>query len=79
MGLITNILFPVDFSSSCVAMAAYVKRAATLLGAKVSLAFAAAVSFNTSATPSRMRASSIQPTRHSRHCLTAIRNSRTAH
>jgi hypothetical protein len=43
MGLITNILFPVDFSSSCVAMAAYVKRAATLLGAKVSLAFAAAV------------------------------------
>ena len=37
MGLITNILFPVDFSPSCVAMAAYVKRAATLFGAKVSL------------------------------------------
>jgi nucleotide-binding universal stress UspA family protein len=37
MPLITNILFPVDFSSSCVAMAPYVKRAATLTGAKVSL------------------------------------------
>jgi nucleotide-binding universal stress UspA family protein len=37
MGLIANILFPVDFSSSCIAMAPYVKRAATLLGAKVSL------------------------------------------
>jgi nucleotide-binding universal stress UspA family protein len=37
MGLITNILFPVDFSPSCVAMAAYVKRAATLFRAKVSL------------------------------------------
>jgi len=37
MGLITNILFPVDFSPSCVAMASYVKRAATLFGAKVSL------------------------------------------
>jgi nucleotide-binding universal stress UspA family protein len=35
--LIKNILFPVDFSHSCVAMAAYVKRAAALLGAKVSL------------------------------------------
>lgn len=37
MALIAKILFPVDFSPSCVAMAAYVKRAATLLGAKVSL------------------------------------------
>src|ERR1700746_3729701 len=37
MGLITNILFPVDFSPSCIAMAPYVKRAATLFGAKVSL------------------------------------------
>jgi nucleotide-binding universal stress UspA family protein len=37
MGLITNILFPVDFSPSCIAMAAYVRRAATLCGAKVSL------------------------------------------
>jgi len=34
---ITNILFPVDFSASCVAMAPYVKRAAALFGAKVSL------------------------------------------
>jgi nucleotide-binding universal stress UspA family protein len=37
MPLITNILFPVDFSPSCVAMAAYVKRAAALTGARVSL------------------------------------------
>jgi nucleotide-binding universal stress UspA family protein len=37
MRLITNILFPVDFSPSCIAMAAYVKRAATLWDAKVSL------------------------------------------
>jgi nucleotide-binding universal stress UspA family protein len=37
MGLITNILFPVDFSPSCMAMASYVKRAATLMGARVSL------------------------------------------
>jgi nucleotide-binding universal stress UspA family protein len=37
MGLIANILFPVDFSPSCIAMAPYVKRAATLLGAKVTL------------------------------------------
>jgi nucleotide-binding universal stress UspA family protein len=37
IALIENILFPVDFSSSCVAMAAYVKRAATLLGARASL------------------------------------------
>jgi nucleotide-binding universal stress UspA family protein len=37
MSLITSILYPVDFSPSCVAMAAYVKRAATLLGARVSL------------------------------------------
>jgi nucleotide-binding universal stress UspA family protein len=32
-----NILFPVDFSPSCAAMAAYVQRAAGILGAKVSL------------------------------------------
>jgi len=37
VALISNILFPVDFSPSCVAMAAYVKRAAALLGARVSL------------------------------------------
>jgi nucleotide-binding universal stress UspA family protein len=37
MSLIASILFPVDFSPSCVAMAAYVKRAAALLGARVSL------------------------------------------
>ncbi|HTV60428.1 MAG TPA: universal stress protein [Verrucomicrobiae bacterium] len=37
MGPIKNILFPVDFSESCFAMSAYVKRAAALLGAKVSL------------------------------------------
>ena len=37
MSLIANILYPVDFSPSCVAMAAYVKRAASLLGASVSL------------------------------------------
>src|SRR3984893_6716170 len=37
MSLIASILYPVDFSRSCVAMAAYVKRAAALFGAKVSL------------------------------------------
>ena len=37
MGMITNILFPVDFSPSCIAMGAYVKRAAALFGARVSL------------------------------------------
>jgi len=37
MALIKNILCPVDFSPSCVAMAAYAKRAAALFGAKVSL------------------------------------------
>jgi nucleotide-binding universal stress UspA family protein len=37
MALIANILFPVDFSPSCIAMAPYVKRAATLFGAKVTL------------------------------------------
>ena len=35
--LIANILYPVDFSPSCIALAAYVKRAATLLGARVSM------------------------------------------
>jgi nucleotide-binding universal stress UspA family protein len=37
MSLIARILYPVDFSPSCVAMAPYVKRAAILLGASVSL------------------------------------------
>jgi nucleotide-binding universal stress UspA family protein len=37
MPLVTNILFPVDFSASCVGMAAYVKRAAAIYNAKVSL------------------------------------------
>jgi nucleotide-binding universal stress UspA family protein len=37
MTAIRNILFPVDFSPSCVAMAAYVKRAADIFGAKVAL------------------------------------------
>jgi nucleotide-binding universal stress UspA family protein len=37
MALIQNILFPVDFSPSCIAMASYVKRAAGLLGAGVSV------------------------------------------
>jgi nucleotide-binding universal stress UspA family protein len=37
MALITNILFPVDFSQSCIAMAPYVRRAATFFGATVSL------------------------------------------
>ena len=37
MALIKNILYPVDFSPSCIAMAAYVKRASTVLNAKVSL------------------------------------------
>ena len=37
MGLITNILFPVDFSPSCLAMGAYAHRVATLFGARVSL------------------------------------------
>jgi len=37
MGLISNILFPVDFSRSCVAMAPFVKRSAAVFGARVSL------------------------------------------
>lgn len=37
MALIEKILFPVDFSPSCVGMAAFVRRAATLLGASVSM------------------------------------------
>jgi nucleotide-binding universal stress UspA family protein len=37
MSILENILFPVDFSPSCVAMAAYVKRSAALFGAKVSM------------------------------------------
>lgn len=37
MSLINNILFPVDFSPSCVAMAAYVRRVADLCHAKISL------------------------------------------
>ncbi|HMH13749.1 MAG TPA: universal stress protein [Edaphobacter sp.] len=37
MPSIASILYPVDFSPSCIAMAAYVKRAAALLEARVSL------------------------------------------
>jgi len=37
MTKIHNILFPVDFSPSCVAMAPFVKRAAVIFGARVSL------------------------------------------
>lgn len=37
MSTIQNILFPVDFSASCVAMAPYVKRAAVIWEAKVTL------------------------------------------
>jgi nucleotide-binding universal stress UspA family protein len=37
MTTIQNILFPVDFSPSCIAMAAYVKRAAAIFGARVTL------------------------------------------
>jgi hypothetical protein len=37
MATIANILFPVDFSASCIAMAAYVERAAALLEARVSM------------------------------------------
>jgi nucleotide-binding universal stress UspA family protein len=37
MAAIEKILYPVDFSPSCIAMAAYVKRAAGLYGAEVSL------------------------------------------
>jgi nucleotide-binding universal stress UspA family protein len=36
-GMFENILFPVDFSPSCAAMAAYVQRAEAILGSKVSL------------------------------------------
>jgi nucleotide-binding universal stress UspA family protein len=36
---IRNILFPVDFSPSCVAMAPFVKRGALMFGAKVTLAY----------------------------------------
>lgn len=37
MAMIEKILYPIDFSPSCTAMAPYVKRAAVMLGAKVSL------------------------------------------
>jgi nucleotide-binding universal stress UspA family protein len=37
MTTIQNILFPVDFSLSCIAMAAYVKRSAAIFSAKVTL------------------------------------------
>jgi nucleotide-binding universal stress UspA family protein len=37
MRTIQNILFPVDFSPSCVAMAAFVKRGASIFGARVTL------------------------------------------
>jgi nucleotide-binding universal stress UspA family protein len=38
MTTIQNILFPVDFSPSCVAMAVFLKRAAAIFGARVTLA-----------------------------------------
>jgi len=37
MRTIQNILFPVDFSPSCIAMAAFVKRAGAIFGARVTL------------------------------------------
>jgi len=37
MGLVTNILFPVDFSPACMGMAAFVRRAAAVLNAKITL------------------------------------------
>jgi nucleotide-binding universal stress UspA family protein len=37
MKMIQNILFPVDFSPSCVAMASFVKKAASIFSAKVTL------------------------------------------
>ena len=37
MSTIQNILFPVDFAASCVAMAPYVKRAAAIFRARVTL------------------------------------------
>ncbi len=37
MALITNILFPVDFSHSCLAMGAYVKRVAAIFSARMSM------------------------------------------
>jgi nucleotide-binding universal stress UspA family protein len=36
--MLQKILFPVDFSGSCIAMAAYVERAATIFGANVTIA-----------------------------------------
>jgi nucleotide-binding universal stress UspA family protein len=39
MTTIKNILFPVDFSPSCAAMAPYVKRAAAIASAKVTLLY----------------------------------------
>ncbi len=39
MTMIQNILFPVDFSASCTAMAPYVKRAAAIASAKVTLLY----------------------------------------
>jgi nucleotide-binding universal stress UspA family protein len=37
MSFIEKVLFPVDFSSACINMAAYVKQAASMFGAEVSL------------------------------------------
>jgi nucleotide-binding universal stress UspA family protein len=37
VNMIENILFPVDFSPSCVAIGAYVKRAAAIFGSRVTL------------------------------------------
>ena len=44
MTMIRDILFPVDFSASCVAMAPFVKRAASITSAKVTLLHALEVS-----------------------------------
>jgi hypothetical protein len=37
MTTMQNILFPVDFPPSCIAMAAYVERSAAMFGARVTL------------------------------------------
>src|SRR5947208_9657557 len=39
MSMIENILFPVDFSPSCAAMAPFVKRSASITSAKVTLLY----------------------------------------
>jgi nucleotide-binding universal stress UspA family protein len=46
MEMTQNILFPVDFSPSCVAMAPFVKRAASIYSAKVTLLHVVGLSFS---------------------------------